>query len=48
MQAYISPAWTIEAIPAVQGAWLVGVDWVTIAATVLIGVGTTVAAERTA
>lgn len=46
MQAYISPEWTIEALPAVSGAWVMAVDWTTLAATVLIAVGTTIAADR--
>ena len=46
MDTYMSPAWTVDAISEDLGSWLIPIDWITVVATVMIAVGTTIAAEN--
>lgn len=46
MDAYLTPAWTMEDLSDGIVPWGMPVDWVTIAATVLISVGTTLITDQ--
>ena len=46
MNAYVTPAWAMEALRVDLGAWSVAIDWVTIVATALIAAGTTIASNH--
>jgi len=46
MNAYVAPMWAIEALSVDPGAWSAVVDWLTIAATVLIAAGTTIVSSH--
>ncbi len=46
MDTYMSPAWTVDAISDDLGSWLMPIDWITIVATAMIAIGTTLATDN--
>lgn len=46
MSGYMTPAWTVEDLSEGILPWGMPIDWITIAATVLISVGTTIVSDQ--